>query len=299
MRKHWSESAHDNYPMVQECMQRDLFELLYSRFLPCSDPNAPPRQLPTGEDNPEYDLKWHIRDLEKILNRAWYVDLGQWMCYDEQMVKTVSTFSKGLAHFNPAKPITHGMKQYAASDRNGYCLINSIDGSFKGDPSLGPLEDCPLGKTTRHVLHVLLEECETLRGKLVGSGVFIAMANYFTSPTLFACLASHDIFAVATCRSPRTCGALPYMESLGHTIPNRGDMTFCRSGEMAFVQWRDSKEILLYSTVHIGETGGEGGGINHFKPVLLALKGKGRAGKHKEHDQPVMRMDYVKYMGGG
>lgn len=163
-----------------------------------------------------------------------------------------------------------GMKQYAACDRNGYCLINSIDGSFKGDPKLRPLEDCPLKHTTRHVLHVLLEECQTLREKLVGSGVFIAMDNFFTSPTLFGCLASHGIFAVGTCRANRTCGASTYLESLGRKTPNRGDMAFCRSGEMAFVKWLDSKEIFLCSTVHIGETGEEGGGINHFRPVPLA-----------------------------
>lgn len=63
MRKQWGTSPHDNYPLVQECMQRDLFELLYSRFLHCSDPNAPSRSLPDGEDNPAYDSKWHIRCL--------------------------------------------------------------------------------------------------------------------------------------------------------------------------------------------------------------------------------------------
>lgn len=61
MRKHWSTSEHDNYPLVRRCMQRDLFELLYCRFIHCSDPNAPPRLLPDGEDNPAYDSKWHIR----------------------------------------------------------------------------------------------------------------------------------------------------------------------------------------------------------------------------------------------
>ena len=61
MRKHWSLSVHDNYPLVRECMQRDMFELLYSRFVHCSDGNARKRELPNGEPNPEYDSKWHIR----------------------------------------------------------------------------------------------------------------------------------------------------------------------------------------------------------------------------------------------
>lgn len=61
MRNHWGEGPHDNYPLVRQCMQRDLFELLYCRFLHWSDPNAPPRKLPDGEDNPAFDSKWHIR----------------------------------------------------------------------------------------------------------------------------------------------------------------------------------------------------------------------------------------------
>lgn len=62
MRKHWSRSLHDDYPLVRECMSRDLFELLYCRFIHCSDGNAPPRLL--DEDNtpnPDFDSKWHIR----------------------------------------------------------------------------------------------------------------------------------------------------------------------------------------------------------------------------------------------
>lgn len=148
-------------------------------------------------------------------------------------------------------------------------MINSVDGGMSGDPKLRPYMNCPLGRTTRHVLHVLLGECEILRQKLHGSGCFIAMDNYFTSPTLFACLASHDIFAVGTCRTNRTSGALPYLESLGREIPDRGDMSFCRSGDLAFVQWKDSKDIVLCSTTHIAEPPAGGSGVNHFKPLPL------------------------------
>lgn len=61
MRKHWSTSEHDNYPLVRKCMPRDKFELRYSRFIHCSDANAPSRLLDDGTENPDYDSKWHIR----------------------------------------------------------------------------------------------------------------------------------------------------------------------------------------------------------------------------------------------
>ena len=60
------------------------------------------------------------RELEDILNRAWSenVELGQWLCYDEQMIKTVSTFASGLSHYNPMKPITRGEKCCCVQDRD-------------------------------------------------------------------------------------------------------------------------------------------------------------------------------------
>lgn len=61
MRKHWSRAKCDDYPLVRMCMQRDLSELLYSRFLHCSDGSAPPRVLPNGDDNPAFDSKHYIR----------------------------------------------------------------------------------------------------------------------------------------------------------------------------------------------------------------------------------------------
>eukprot|EP00752_Nemacystus_decipiens_P016861 g15093.t1 len=303
MRKHWSRSDHDNYPLVRDCMPRDLFELLYCRFLHCSDPNAPERLLPDGEENPAYDSKWHIRELEEILNTAWAsnVECDQWLSYDEQMIKTTSTYSSRVSFFCPAKPIKHGMKQEAACDATGYCLTSSVDGGMHGDPKLRRYMDCPLGRTTRHVLHVLLGECEVLKKKIDGSGVFIAMDNYFTSPTLFECLASHEIFAVGTCRADRTAGAEAYLQSLGRTIPNRGDMNFCRSGQVACVQWKDSKDIFLVSTIHIAQPAEgkkEVAGLDHFKPLPLSLRKKGVNGKALDLQQPWMRMDYVLKMGG-
>lgn len=51
-----------------------------------------------------------FRELEEILNSAWSgnVDVNQWLCYNEQMVKTVATYAKRLSHYNPAKPISQG-----------------------------------------------------------------------------------------------------------------------------------------------------------------------------------------------
>ncbi|CAB1115123.1 unnamed protein product [Ectocarpus sp. CCAP 1310/34] len=129
-------------------ISRDLFEMLYCRFIHCSDGNAPPRLL--DEDNtpnPDFDSKWHIGELEDILNTAWTenMDFNQWLCYDEQMVKTVSRYAHFLIRHQPKKPITHGMKMLAICDVEGYCFVSSVDGGFSGDPKLRAWSDCPLG----------------------------------------------------------------------------------------------------------------------------------------------------------
>ena len=169
-----------------------------------------------------------------------------------------------------------GVKMLAICDVAGYCFVSSVEGGFSGDPKLRKWSDCPLGRTTRHVLHVLLDACKEFGDKIDGSGVHIAMDNYFTSPTLFECLAGHDIFAVGTCRVNRTAGAIPFLQSLDRIPVKRGDMNFARAGNVAFVQWLDSKDIILCSTIHLAQPRAaigqpkkedDDGGDDHFAPL--------------------------------
>ncbi|CAB1108893.1 unnamed protein product [Ectocarpus sp. CCAP 1310/34] len=133
------------------------------------------------------------------------------------------------------------------------------------------------------------------------------MNKYFTSPTLFECLASHDIFAVGTYRVKRTAGAIPFLQSLDRIPVKRGDMHFARAGNIAFVQRLDSKDIILCSTIHlaqpraaIGEPKKEDddGGDDHFAPLPYSLRKAGQKGKSMELQQPWMRKDYVANIGG-
>lgn len=166
--------------------------------------------------------------------------------------------------------VSTGIKVWALRDSQGYCLANTIDAGMKGDPKLRRWLNCPLGNITRQVLWVLLGACSELSEKLEGSGVYIAMDDHVTSPTLLECLASHDIFAVGSCRANLTAGAAQYWQSLDRTtLDGRGDMKFCRSDEMAFLQRKGSKDAdILCSTIHIAQEA-EGGGMQHVKPAPL------------------------------
>ena len=64
MANHWGTTAHDDYPLVRNCMSRDLFFLLYSRFLHV----APAVSVKRGD--PAFDSKHHIRYISSARSRA-------------------------------------------------------------------------------------------------------------------------------------------------------------------------------------------------------------------------------------
>lgn len=165
-----------------------------------------------------------------------------------------------------------GINVWTLRDSNGYCLASSVDGGMKGDPNLRRWFNCPLGRTTRQILWELLGASSELREKLEGSGVYIAMNDSVTSPTLFECLASHDIFAVGICRASVAAGAAQYWKSLDRTTLNkRRDANFCRSGELAFAQSKEGAKLdsIVCSTIHVAqeaEKAASKGNMDHFIP---------------------------------
>ena len=146
-----------------------------------------------------------------------------------------------------------GIKAWAICCPSGYCYVQSIDGGFTGDKKLRPYEGCPLGRSARTVLYVLLEACPTFSEKIIHSGVTVAMDNFFTGAALLRSLATRDIFAVGTLRGNRTGvdGANALWEREGMTATERGDMVMARSNELVIIKWIDSQVVHLMSTKHI------------------------------------------------
>ena len=89
-----------------------------------------------------------------------------------------------------------GIKGWAICCPSGYCYVQSIDGGFTGDKKLRRYEGCPLGRSARTVLYVLLESCPTFSEKIINSGVTVAMDKVFTGAALLRSLATRDNFAV-------------------------------------------------------------------------------------------------------
>lgn len=122
-----------------------------------------------------------------------------------------------------------------------------------GDKMLRKYEGCPLGRTARTVMFVVLEACPTFSTKIIDSGVTIAMDNYFTGAALLRSLPTRDIFAVGTLRSNRVGldGAMELWEGEGMVAKERGDMLMARSDELAVIKWIDSQAVHILSTYHI------------------------------------------------
>lgn len=149
-----------------------------------------------------------------------------------------------------------GIKGWVVSCPSGWTYVQVIDGGSTGDKKLRPTEKFPLGHTTRMVLHVLLKAYPEFGRQLNGSGVSVAMDNYFTSATLLLCLATHDIFAVGTVRKNRMgmSGALQYWKENDESTTDRGYMLFARNGQLTVVEWIDSKEVHFMSSMHMFES---------------------------------------------
>ena len=148
-----------------------------------------------------------------------------------------------------------GLKLWAVCCITGYCFVNSVEGGFRADPAIRRWANDPLGRTTRNILYVLFHACPVFSEQVRHSGIHIAMDNYFTSPLLFQCLLAEKIFCIDTVRKNKAGlgGAFRKWSERGKTALGDYEMVHFRWGEMVFIRWKDSREVLLLSTATIFE----------------------------------------------
>lgn len=146
-----------------------------------------------------------------------------------------------------------GIKIWAVCCFTGYCFVGYTDGGFSGDPLLSQWLHCALGRTCRLVLFVLFIACPALGEHLKGSGTYMACDSYFSSPILFLCLKKRGIYAIGTLKSIHR-GVLDvktFWVENSQKLTKKGEMLFARFGNMAFVQWWDSRVVLFLTTIHL------------------------------------------------
>ena len=115
------------------------------------------------------------------------------------------------------------------------------------------LSDYALVRTTNNVLRGMLGSTSALTAQVDGSGVKVAMDRYFTFTALFSCLMKHNVFCVGTAQKNRRGmrGAEHAFKTRGSRLKVKGDMNFVRSGELAAVQWKESRLANILSTIHV------------------------------------------------
>ena len=88
------------------------------------------------------------------------------------------------------------------------------------------------------VLFVPFRACPLLAKQLLGSGTYVAMDNFFTSPILFFCLLLQGVFAVGILKEIHrgASHAVRYWRATKQTARKRGDMAFARFGFLTSVQ---------------------------------------------------------------
>lgn len=94
-------------------------------------------------------------------------------------------------------PLIAGTKKYAVGDPTGCCFIGYVNVGFGSDSCLRRWMDCPLGRTPRLVLFMLVSAWTEFAQQTNGRVAFLFADNYYLS-LLLSCLVSHKVFGFGT-----------------------------------------------------------------------------------------------------
>ncbi|XP_030646870.1 piggyBac transposable element-derived protein 4-like [Chanos chanos] len=235
----WRRDRLHRHPFPASVMPGYRYEAI-SAYLHMSDPaeDAKNDQL---KGKPEYDPLFRLKPLQDQIQTACraYYHPHQNLSIDERMVASKARI--GMKQHMKDKPTKWGFKLFVLADSSsGYtCDFNIYEGKSKTQSGQGLSFNAVV---------------DLLRVRYLGTGYTVYVDNFYTSSELFTHLRGLGFGACGTIRENRkgcpktTINALP-------RGAERGDMRWIRDGPLLFVKWRDTRDVMLCSTIHKAYSG--------------------------------------------
>ncbi|XP_062375621.1 piggyBac transposable element-derived protein 4-like [Sardina pilchardus] len=231
---YWKLSDLYNFPFPVSVMSASKFKRI-ATSIQMSDPKddaANNKKKGTADYDRLCKIKPMYEQLRQTCKASYHPQ--QNIAVDERMVK--SKARTGLKQYMKNKRSKWGFKLFVLADSsNGYTWDFTVfEGKNHHQTGNGLGYDTVMDLVTPTVL---------------GTGYKLYVDNFYTSPTLFLDLLEKRIRACGTIRSNKL-GSLRLKSGQLNKKSRRGCIRWIREGPIVFVQWKDSRDVLMCSTIH-------------------------------------------------
>ncbi|ROL08893.1 PiggyBac transposable element-derived protein 4 [Anabarilius grahami] len=262
---YWRKSDLYNLPLPSGIMSGRQFRHV-STSIHLSDPKTD-AENEKKKGTPAYRV---IREASKT-----YFHPNQQISVDERMV--ASKARSGLKQYMKSKPTRWGYKLFVLADSlTGYTWDFFV---YEGKSAANEVTEN--GMSYDAVVALVNE-------RVLGTGYKLFVDNFYTSPTLFKDLLSKKIYACGTIRPNRKGFPKTTVNKMPKKAP-RGTIRWLRDDSLLFVEWKDTREVLVASTFHKAFTG---------DTVKRRVKGSDGSWSLVDVPIPAAGKDYNRYMGG-